>query len=92
MKLIANKPIRYHGVRYTAGVEFEADEKWGDLLQRTGQARLAEDQAPARRRGRPPGSGKKVVEHQAVPPVTTTDITSDDLHTSDTDTDTQDDE
>lgn len=86
MKLIANKPIRYRGVRYTAGVEFETDEKWGDLLQRTGQARLAEDQAPARRRGRPPGSGKKLVEHQAVPPVTTADITSDEL-----DTHTQDD-
>lgn len=65
MKLIANKPIRYLGKRHETGAEFEADDKWGDLLQRTGQARLAGAEQP-RRRGRPKGStNKPVVTHDA---------------------------
>lgn len=83
MKLIAIKPIHYRGERYAAGVEFEADEKWGDLLQRAKLATLAGGETPARRRGRPPGSGKKLVENQAVFLVVTTDITSDELEIED---------
>lgn len=65
MKLIANKPVRYKGKRHETDAEFEADEKWGDLLQRTGQARLA-DSAQPRKRGRPKGStNKPVVTHDA---------------------------
>lgn len=94
MKLIANKPIRYAGKRHAAGVEFEADEKWGDLLQRTGQARLAggNQPVPKRGRGRPKGSSNKVVPLQAVPPVITTDITQDDLETTYDDSDSDRDE
>jgi len=82
MKLIANKPIRYKGQRHEAGVEFEADEKWGDLLQRTGQARISGAEQP-RRRGRPKGStNKPVVTHDAN--VVTTDLVT---KTDDTDSD-----
>lgn len=60
MELIAKKPFRYRGKRLVKDDTFTADDKWSDLLQRTGQARLAGAEQP-RRRGRPKGSTNKPI-------------------------------
>ncbi len=87
MKLIANKPVRYKGKRHETDAEFEADDKWGDLLQRTGQARLP-DSAQPRKRGRPKGStNKQVATHDAN--VTAVDLVTKSADETDSDQDEQ---
>ena len=41
MKLIAKKHLKYGGNFYAPNDEFEADEAWGNILQRIGKAELA---------------------------------------------------
>jgi hypothetical protein len=81
--LIAQKSFKYKGRRLAKDDEFTADGKWGELLQRTGQARLKGAEQP-RKRGRPkalrPAPSSETISND--PDVyNRRDITQDDLDT-----------
>ena len=77
MRLTATKRLRYLGVAYNAGDDFDAEGKWSDLLQRAKLARVSQTADEAPRRGRPKGSKNKPTPDTTATPDTTVTETDD---------------